>query len=172
MQQPLDAGILFTDGRFVLAGWQPNKVLPTLSGFGGKPIEQDEIPYDTALREVLEELFGLHGLPVLYIRSLQDQLPPPVFHVVGNYLVFVHSFESLFHLIETIYKDGLSIPFYKTQPTSIQSLLFERTPIQGCEVSELALLPMKQNLNVCEYFSFDINTIVGENHVANSNVIE
>lgn len=184
-QQPLNAGILFTDKRYVLAGWQltkggqptqggqPNKSLPTLSGFGGKPDEQDEIPYDTALREVIEELLGIYGLPISYLRILQDELPSPVFHVVGDYLVFIHSFDSLFLLIKKIYKAGLSSPFYKTQPTSIDSLLFQRIPIEGSEVSELALLPMKQNLNVCEYFRFDINTILAENKdVAYSNFVK
>ena len=49
----MGAGCIFTNGTHVLAGFQPNKKSPAISGFGGKR-HGTETFTQTALRETLE----------------------------------------------------------------------------------------------------------------------
>lgn len=49
------AGIIFTDGKHVLAGYQKNRFF---SGIGGSKEPSETDPKFTAIREMLEELFG------------------------------------------------------------------------------------------------------------------
>ena len=50
------AGSVFTDSKIILAGYQPRKKKPFISGIGGKR-EEGESYMDTAIRETVEELF-------------------------------------------------------------------------------------------------------------------
>ena len=64
------AGVLFTNGHIALAGYHPYKL--QLSGLGGKRNPEDIDPLDTAFRELLEELFGVHPVPPAFMKELCD----------------------------------------------------------------------------------------------------
>jgi hypothetical protein len=81
--QPYEsAGIIFTDNKHVLAGYQKNKFF---SGVGGKKEKTDRNSKFTAVREMLEELFGFEIINIqesnetineniIKLKSLQEQL--------------------------------------------------------------------------------------------------
>ena len=66
------AGIMFTNGSLVLSGYSQHK--NKLTGIGGKK-ENNELPYETALRETMEELFELKEIPTeLYKNILNNYI--------------------------------------------------------------------------------------------------
>jgi hypothetical protein len=60
------AGIVFTNGTHILAGYQPRKKNPHISGLGGSK-QKDESYMQTAWRETLEELFELKDILFLVL---------------------------------------------------------------------------------------------------------
>jgi hypothetical protein len=136
------AGCLFTDGVRVLAGYQPNKKSPFISGIGGSK-KAGETYFDTALRETMEELFGLTKYPVKMIDELKMIEPKNVYQNL-DYVNLVYSFEDLdlFLLVLNKYKKDLKSTLYKTVPFTLNSLLLDRVYDKGAEISQLVLLPL------------------------------
>ena len=65
------AGIMFTDGKLVLAGYNSKHLF--ISGIGGK-IKENETPILTAVRETVEELFELEEIPGRLLDRLYEKL--------------------------------------------------------------------------------------------------
>ena len=65
------AGILFTDETLVLAGY--NEFHEHVTGFGGKK-KNNEYPYETAIREVVEELLEVHSIPENIYKEICEQI--------------------------------------------------------------------------------------------------
>jgi len=134
------AGILFTDGVHVLAGYQPSKA--SISGFGGSR-ERGESIRQTAIREAIEELLEPSSdiqflLQVLVIRYKES---PAVRK--GSYRFLILSFEDLLRMLQEAKAAGIKSTLYKSIPTTIAALLNKRTPTLLSEVTELMLLPAK-----------------------------
>jgi hypothetical protein len=124
------AGVLITNGRHVLAGYQPAR--GAITGFGGKR-EGDEEPLETAWRELFEELLGIEA-PAL--------LPRWKLLYSGDYVLYTCSFADLEALLGLV---GSS-PFYTSgSPRSIADLLLSRS--NGTEITELALLPIEGSVH-------------------------
>jgi hypothetical protein len=123
------AGVLITDGRHVLAGYQEAR--GAVTGFGGKR-EGDEEPLQTAWRELFEELLGV-----------QAPCAAPTMRILaqGDYVLFELSFDALIATLASV----TSSPFYDVAPRSVADLIFGRR--NGDEVAELALLPVRGNLH-------------------------
>jgi hypothetical protein len=139
------AGSVFTDGKLILAGYQPLKNKPFISGIGGKK-EDGEIYQVTALRETVEELFEFETVPEKLIEDLMSVTPEKVIQN-GSYIMMVYNFNDLATMLKIISKYKLKSKLYDSAPLTLMDLLFKRkielavTP----EISHLALLPLVQH---------------------------
>ena len=119
------AGVFITDGRHVLAGYQPAR--GAITGFGGKR-ETGEEPLQTAWRELFEELLGIEA---------PTSLPNWKLLYSGTYVLYTCSFAELESLLEL----AIESPFYTSgSPRTIADLLLKRS--DGTEITDLALLPL------------------------------
>ena len=148
------AGCLFTNGTHVLAGYQG-----TISGIGGKA-EEGEEPQTTALREMLEEIFGI----TFDIEKVR--LAPQKIIVKNAYTIFVYSFDDLEEMCSIIKETGVVSPFYTKIPTTVWELVLKRLP-NDSEVRALCLLPVVDHPRhmpfVEPYFVSDIRALVNVN---------
>jgi hypothetical protein len=131
------AGILFTDGVHVLAGFQPGKA--AISGFGGSR-EGSETIRQTAFREALEELLEPASIPISLLQSLVTHYKEYPITRKGTYRFLTLSFEDLLLILKEA-KD-LKSQIYKSIPTTMAALLKKRTPTSSSEVTTLMLLPV------------------------------
>ena len=132
------AGILFTDGVHVLAGFQPGKA--AISGFGGSR-EGNETIRQTAFREALEELLEPASISVHLLQSLVDRYKCHPVTRKGTYRFLTLDFEDLLIILKEA--ADLKSQIYKSIPTTIATLLKKRTPTPESEVTTLMLLPVK-----------------------------
>lgn len=146
------AGCLFTNGTHVLAGYQG-----TINGIGGKA-EEGEEPQATALREMLEEIFGLHSFDIEKIR-----LPPQKIIVKKSYNIFVYSFDDLEAMCSMLKGAGVVSPMYSEIPTTVWELIVKRLPVES-EVRALCILPVVDHPRhmpfVEPYFISDIRALI------------
>jgi hypothetical protein len=155
----MNAGCLFTNGIHLLAGYQPNKQFPSINGIGGKP-EEGEEPIVTALREFLEEVFGIYDC-VKGVSELKTVVPR---HVLNQkrYVTHIYDFNDLVKMLEIVSGLGVSSPLYATFPRSLDELLFTRLAVKS-EISHLCLIPLVEHGThpfVEPYFLRDLSKIV------------
>ena len=150
------AGILFTDGVHVLAGFQPGKA--AISGFGGSR-EGNETIRQTAFREALEELLEPASLSVQLLQSLVDRYKCHPITRKGSYRFLTLDFEDLLAILQEAV--DLKSQIYKSIPTTIAALLKKRTPTPASEVTELMLLPISTtlDLDIDPHFAEDLLSI-------------
>lgn len=151
------AGCLFVSEQHVLAGYQPHKKTPVISGFGGKRLQGEE-PITTAWRETLEELLGWSEVPQNILTN-GISLPPIKTMNSNGYMQAVYRFEDL----ETVLKyipNTYSSPLYKTIPRSVGELLLHRNFSVQTEVPTLCLLPI-HNQKIANHFVKDILEALG-----------
>ena len=134
------AGVLFTDGIHVLAGFQPGK--NAISGIGGSR-EGSETIRQTAFREAIEELLEPVSDVKFIVQSLVDRYKCHPVIRKGTYRFLVLSFMDLLHILQEAKAVGLKSQIYKTVPTTIAALLKKRKPTPTSEVTTLMLLPVK-----------------------------
>jgi hypothetical protein len=134
------AGILFvdTESKSVLAGFHPK--LNRLSGFGGKQ-RGEERPEQTAVREVVEELFGIFTLSEEHIDMFAGQLRASKLY--SEYTLFIEPLETVFELSTFLSKNGYFSPFYTQLPISVSELLQQRILCKTTEVTELSLFALR-----------------------------
>jgi hypothetical protein len=135
------AGCVFTDGKLILAGYQPRKKRPFISGIGGKK-EEGETYRLTALRETLEELFEFTAIPENLFDELMTITPDKIIQN-GTYISVIYSFEDLHSFLRIISKSKLKTALYDSVPLTLMDLIFKRKLIaETPEISHLALLPL------------------------------
>lgn len=134
------AGCFFTDGRLFLAGYQPNKKRPCISGIGGGK-KKGEAPQQTAMRETLEELFHLKKLPQKLIHRL-IQLVPTKTTQNGSYIMYIYTFTQLEEILGLCIAAGIESPLYTSIPQTLSDLLLHRKHNKKAEISHLCLLPL------------------------------
>jgi 8-oxo-dGTP pyrophosphatase MutT (NUDIX family) len=136
------AGILFEDSEAeavsYLSGWNPS--LNAWSGFGGKR-HGEETAWQTALREVIEELYGLRVKKDV-LHSLYEKITPMEFFQNGTYVCFVCPLRIVFELATYLEGFGYKSPFYIKFPTSVYELLESRNyeSVERVEITDLTLL--------------------------------
>lgn len=138
----LAAGCIFTDGNLILAGYQPTKEAPIISGLGGKR-EGDEFLEETAIRETLEELFEIHTLPSGLVQRIERNCVPRKVLQNGAYGAIVYTFKDLHTILRICSSYKLVSPLYTKFPKTLDQLLFKR--VSGSlspEVTHLAILPL------------------------------
>ena len=140
------AGVAFTNGVHVLAGYQPHKKHPSISGIGGSR-EPGESYMQTALRECVEELFEPTSIPKALLPKLTEIAPQKVIQS-GSYINAIYSFDDLHAMLKVMKRQGLSSPLYETFPKNLTELIMNRIPTgalsgdKAAEISHLALLPV------------------------------
>ena len=144
------AGCLFTNGTHVLAGYQG-----TINGIGGKA-EEGEEPQATALRETMEEIFGI-SFDIEKIRLTTQKII-----VKKEYTIFVYTFDDLEKMC-SILKEGQAVsPMYSEIPTTVWDLITKRLP-NDSEVRSLCILPVVDHPRhipfVEPYFVSDIRSL-------------
>ena len=135
------AGVIFTDKKFVLAAWQPRKAMPKVSGIGGMR-NVDEPYIITALRELVEELYGVAEVPVALIHKLMTKFEPVTVFRNENYINVVYTFEDLEGMLKCMNKAGIRTYFYETPPQTVVDLIFKRKRSRTAEIEDFALLPV------------------------------
>jgi hypothetical protein len=145
------AGVLFTDGVHVLAGFQPNKA--SISGFGGSR-ERGETIRQTAFREVLEELLEPEAIPATLLQSLVTRYKKYPVTRKGTYRFLTLSFADLLHILQE--SKDLKSTLYKSIPTTIAALLKKRIPTAASEVTTLMLLSVKEKVGLDPHFAEDL----------------
>lgn len=147
----MNAGCVFRNGTHVLAGYQPRK--KCINGIGGKPEEGEEV-HRTAIREMLEEVFGVCSED--FIQSIYE-IP---YHRVEkkSYTMFIYTFRDL----ERICGIVRGSPYYAEPPQSVWELLVNRNALDT-EISHLCILPVVEHDKkipfVEPYFIGDIQVI-------------
>ena len=150
------AGCLFTNGVHTLAGYQPRKSEPTISGFGGKREPEETDPFQTALRETLEELFGIHKE---VIAAINLPLKPKRIIQNGSYHVYVFSFADLELMLYRLQEAGVTSPYYLYLPNTVADLIFHRRVDSDAEIGSLCLLPAESR-NISKEFLEDMKRVL------------
>uniref|UniRef100_A0A6C0B2X9 Uncharacterized protein n=1 Tax=viral metagenome TaxID=1070528 RepID=A0A6C0B2X9_9ZZZZ len=150
------AGIMFTDGKFVLAGYNPMKF--HISGIGGK-IEEGETAIHTAIRETLEELFELETIPEDLTAILYETLTFDTVFSSNGYTNFIMDFRyDLEVIFNAISKFDVRSRVYSTIPQTLEQLLMTRIVVPEAELSHLMLIPCIYNIGFDMSFINDIYT--------------
>jgi len=147
--------MLFTDGKNVLAGYNPKKF--HISGIGGKA-EEGETPVRTAIREVLEELFELEEIPKGVSTMLYEKLTFDKLFFRHDYSNFIMDFDDLKTIFKILSYFELKSRVYDTIPTTLEELLMTRKVVKEAELSHLMLIPCVYNIGLDERFVGDIQT--------------
>jgi hypothetical protein len=160
------AGCIFYNEQFILAGYQPRKQKPIVSGLGGKR-EGEEDASTTALRETIEELFELQTVPLEWIQEIQATIPFQSFLQNGDYITFLYSFDDLQKLLLSLQFKGCTSEVYEEFPTNLFSLLFNRKQLAyPAEISHLLLFPLvnhpKDSPFVDRHFLSDLRLLLAK----------
>ena len=134
------AGVLFTNGTHVLAGYQPKKESPCISGIGGKRELRDTSFLYTGLREFLEEIFAIEPNPS-YIELIQEHVTPLRIVELGGYINIVYSFIDLETILTLLNANSATSRLYDTFPLTLTDLIFRRKVADDQEITHLAILP-------------------------------
>jgi hypothetical protein len=151
------SGILFTDGNLVLGGYSSKK--QKITGIGGKS-EKNEIRWQTAIRETIEELYEFTDLNWDLLNSLSRKLSFDTVVSSGSYTTFIMSFEDLEVIIKEVFNWSLISKVYPVLPKNIMELIFSRIHDENInvELSRLVLIPCKSKFQVSKCFLNDIET--------------
>ena len=156
----LAAGCIFTDGNLILAGYQPTKEAPIISGLGGKR-EGDEFLEETAIRETVEELFEIHTLPTGLVQRIEKECIPGKVLQNGAYGIIVYNFKDLEKFLRICRSYKLVSPLYTKFPRTLDQLLFGRVVgSNSVEVTHLALLPVVSQQVIDPSFIEDIESLI------------
>ena len=149
------AGILFTNKQIALVGY--NSKTGKIVGIGGKK-KRNELPYQTALRETIEELFELTiGIDEI-ITTLSSKLVFDECISRNGYSTFIMSFKDLETVISVVSVCGIPSRVYSRLPISIHELLLSRTQSLYAEITSLVLIPCINNFEVSQCLLNDLKT--------------
>lgn len=160
------AGILFEDTggdepKF-LSGWNPK--LSSWSGLGGKR-RDDEVAWQTALREVTEELFGFR-MKKEKLCQMSEVFSPLDFYQNGSYVFFVCPIDFVFKISQHLEDFGYKSPFYIKYPKTVYELLESRTyeHAKAPEITDLRLIPFTFSEPMDPYFQSDLAILKKQFH--------
>jgi hypothetical protein len=139
----MGAGCVFTDGKHVLAGYQPHKKYPGITGIGGHK-EGEETYLQTAYRETIEEIFHVSQsqIPIGLLASLIQTMNPRKIQMKKGYVIVTFHFQDLELLLKLCKKAGLRSPLYTKLPKNLMELIQKRDYDLKAEILSFALLPV------------------------------
>jgi len=154
----IGAGILFYYNNTILTGFSSH--LKLWSGFGGKVEKTDKSPLQTAIREVVEEVFGINPSEHI-IRWIQNIKVQQIINRHGYTLHICHMNE-LKWISAILAFFGEKSPYYKQLPSDITELLTERHAPEDSEVPVIELLHKStiEQMQVDHHFLKDIQLVV------------
>lgn len=137
------AGCVFTDGKLILAGYQPRKRNPFISGIGGKK-EKEETYMQTAIRETIEELFEIYfedgKIPIECINKIIESVKPLNIIKNGSYIIVLYTFDELSHILKIIKKYKIDISkMYSKYPENVIDLIFNRKDCCDFDITNFAV---------------------------------
>jgi len=136
------AGVLFTNGTHVLAGYQSNKKKPCITGIGGSR-ELCETFLETALRETVEELLNVKEVPSQLICNLSDRLNPLSVISNNDYIMVLYSFQQLETFLTILKENSIVTDLYEEFPLTLEELVLKRKHNKESEIKQFALLPLE-----------------------------
>jgi hypothetical protein len=150
------AGILFTDGKFTLAGVNRES---EITGIGGKK-KGEETPIQTAIRETVEELFEPEEIPVGLFEELYTKLIFDNMMFKSNYSTFIMNFDDIkvFFLYAREY--NLKSKVYEILPLTIQELILERKVVKNIELRYMMLIPNRPLHTELDFDGCFVNDII------------
>jgi hypothetical protein len=156
----LTAGCIFTNNTHILAGYQPNKKIPCISGFGGKRQGNEDFRI-TAIRETVEELFDMKDISMDLINYINDQIIPTKIIINGTHVNVVLSFNHMMDVISYIKEYGAHSDIYPDGiPTTIPELIFNRYAKESSEIQNICILPLSKILPIDPSFIEDLNMLI------------
>jgi hypothetical protein len=138
------AGVFFTDRKHVLAGYQPTKRTPIITGIGGTRVGTEPF-LDTALRECIEEVFDIDNVPPALLQTIQRRIQPTSHFINKSYVTIVYTFTDLEHMLKVCKHYKLTSSLYLNHPTTLMDLIINRCHTPTSEIQSFALIP------VCHY---------------------
>jgi len=144
------AGIMFTDGTKVLAGF--NRHTGRITGIGGK-IKTGETPCRAAVREAIEELFEFNFIPKELLEQVYSALEFST--IIGSkyYSLFPMSFDKLEKILNlaehSSARYSLHSKVYDKFPLTIKDLIHDRKIHKHAELEMLMLLPCEIKISSC-----------------------
>jgi hypothetical protein len=140
-EEYIGAGCVFTNGKYILLGFQSRNHL--MSGIGGKR-KDGEDTVQTAFREVIEEIFGIRDVLPECIEKCKNRIIPVGAFSRDKYHVYVLTFEHIFDIVNVLNETGCGkdSPYFEVLPSRIDELLFNRNAYASCEVPYLSLIPL------------------------------
>ncbi len=135
------AGVAFITNTHILAGYQPHKSEPTITGIGGKR-EGGELYLQTALREAVEEIFHISNVDSRLIKHLSRVCKPITTIVQGGYVIVVYDFHTLTTFLKIVSTYDLYTPIYDEMPLTVSDLILNRRVHPKAEISHLVLVPL------------------------------
>jgi hypothetical protein len=141
MTDVFGAGILFisyTVGS-VLAGFHPK--LDRWSGFGGK-CHENEIYIDTAVREVVEEIFGIFSLSPDVLSELGKCVSSAPRND-GGYMLFIEPIDTLLNMCEVLRKNAQISPYYQSIPSHVDGIIVKRYVNSTSEINKLLMFAIR-----------------------------
>ena len=150
------AGCLFLENNTALCGYAPK--YGTYTGFGGKSLH-GELPIETAIRETLEELYGINpSKKIIYdLVNLLKQYP---FDERKGYYFLICSFEDIGIFYRILQKHSVTSPYYKELPTDIDELIKNRLPDFEAEIYDLSIKPIDSD-EIHRYLKRDLARLSG-----------
>jgi hypothetical protein len=158
------AGIMFTDMNHILAGYQPNKRNPCITGIGGGR-EDGEQYMDTAIRETIEELFNVEEVSSKLIKTIRDTIQPKQIIMNEYYVSIIYDFDDLHTFLALMKRFKVKTNVYDTIPLTLMDLLLKRKlNVPKAEIKHLVLLPFIQHLDnyplIHREFIEDMNKLI------------
>lgn len=149
----MGAGCVFTDGKHIVAGYQPEKRKPGITGIGGHR-DGEETYLETAYRETIEEIFHVtrETIPVSLIPSLMRTLHPRMVKMKKGYVLVVFSFEDLTLFLKLCKTSGLCSSLYTKMPKTLFEMIQSRQIDLKAEISTLCLLPVVKHEGKMKHF--------------------
>lgn len=136
------AGILFTseDNCSVLYGFHPK--LNRWSGFGGKRRNHEEA-IETAVRELVEEIFGIFNLSeecILELSSCIQSIPKNN----ADYILYIEHESCLFKIAYILDSNNYVSPYYLSLPKNSFELNRFRQLKEGMEITQIDYFLIKE----------------------------
>ena len=151
------AGILFTNEKVFLAGYKSFK--GHITGIGGKQKEGESL-FATAIRETIEELFGIKEVTKTSLAFLEKTVQ--YYKTIENkgYTHFLCSFDEMEIFLNLISITFEKLYYYDEFPKTLADLLLKRKNTERAEISHLCILPYVEDSRIARHLISDINLCV------------